>query len=85
MNTPYSPVEPPTTVRQWSAADVAKAKSLGRHDLISRAYDAGQLSDVIASGDLAQPRAADASKQSVPMDRSQAAAYLKATTTKEIQ
>lgn len=85
MNTPYSPVEPPTTVRQWTAADVAKAKSLGRHDLISQAFDSGQLSDVIASGDLAQPPAADASRQSAPMDHAQAAAYHKATTTKEIQ
>lgn len=79
------PVTPPTAVVQWSHADVARAKSLGRHDLIAQAHAAGQLDNIIADpGALRQPPAADASQQSRPMGHAEAAAYL-AATTKEIQ
>lgn len=79
MNT--DPVTPPTAVTQWTAADVAKAKAAGRHDLIAQAHVAGQLDNVIAAGDLAQPSNPSQSKQSVPMTLADAEAYLAAQET----
>ena len=79
MNTP---VTPPTAVTQWTAADVAKAKAAGRHDLISQAFDSGQLDNVIADpGDLGQKANPGQSNKSNPMTLADAEAYLAAQET----
>lgn len=59
------PVEPPTAVKQWTAADVAAARAAGRSDLIDQALRAGQLAGVLGDptakpGDAFPTRAMDA-------------------------
>lgn len=55
-NTVPPPVNPPTAVSQWTAADLAAAKAAGRHDLITQAHDAGQLHDLLNQQKPEPPR-----------------------------
>lgn len=76
MNTP---VEPPTQARQWTAADVRAARDAGRPDLISAAFDAGQLANLIHTpGELGQPASPATSRQSTPMTPAEAVAFVEA-------
>lgn len=74
------PVEPPAAVKQWTAADVRRARSLGRPDLIAQAHQSGQLEDLVKDpGDLAQAPSTTSSGLSAPMDLAAATALLAAT------